>query len=184
MRLLRRRTPTPQVTAEQFAAELRAGRRGHEHDPDYLATLEGLKEPPNRQARMQPREDETVPRHALYLLGTLVRFADHVGKPIDRWFLTAGATAYCVGVAEFAANPEKDLRDPHFGPHIYAMVRAERKTGSPMRVRHEELLASWLATNLGLRPLENMGASMGRWRARRHAKLFPGRAPEGSGADG
>ena len=119
-------------------------------------------------------------QHAFYLLGTLVGFAEHLGKPIDRRFLTAGAAAYCVGVAERAANPEQELRDPQFGTHTYAMVRAERKAGSPMALRHEELLASWLATNLGLRPVEDIGTLMGR----RRAKLFPGRAPEDSEADG
>ena len=179
MRLGRRRSAY--VTTELMVADLRRARRAPGNAPeDVDAQLEGLTLESGRRARMQPREDEPVVRHALYLVGTLIAFAERIGRPFDRTALRVWATPYCVGVAERQAQPEKALPDPQFGTHTYAMVRSERKVGRPMPVELEELLASWLATNLGLRPVEGMPEILGRRRARRLAKLFPDSAADRS----
>ena len=178
MRFGRRRSPY--VTTELMLAELRRARRAGGSSPENVdAQLEGLTLEPGRRARLEPREGEPVVRHALYLVGTLIAFAERMGRPFDRTSLSVWVTPYCVGVAErHARHPEKAAPDPHFSAHTYAMVRTEDRVGRPMPVELEEVLGSWLATQQGLRPAEGMPEVLGPRRARRLAKLFPDATPE------
>ena len=143
-------------------ADLRRARRAPGNAPeDVDAQLEGLTLEPGRRARLQPRDGEPVVRHALYLVGTLIAFAERIGRPFDRTSLRVWATPYCVGVAERHAHPEKALPDPQFSTHTYAMVRTEKRVGRPMPVELEEVVGSWLATHQGLRPAEGMPEVLG-----------------------
>jgi hypothetical protein len=184
MRLRRRRSSAGGVRAlplrgdcvrvSDLLSQLREAEARGTLDEDGRAQLLGLTEPPESLTRFTPEEGEPVPRHALYLLGRLLAFADRAGTPVTRELLTPPATIYCVALAEAAARRAGQLRDARLPVHTYAMVRIERRLKAPLAVADEEVLLGWLTSALRLRPIADSARLLGERRARRHAKLFPG----------